>query len=214
MLVIARDFLLNLAAGVVGELSSPSGMMSYIVGLGLLMYGILGWHHKRIAKGKRGMDSWYVIALLLVVACAAIGTAGYGIGLRSTAVAAATVSTTKGLVENTPTVAASTPQLARLRVHYTSLSPSPEIIEIDNVLKPISFQFVDGGAQQDQKSGRNSKWTILILTFDKPVTGENVRVLFEGGDVAYERKNFTSRNVSFIFEGSVADKTIQIEVRP
>lgn len=90
----------------------------------------------------------------------------------------------------------------------------PEVIESDNVLRPMSFQFVDGGTQQDQKSGRNAKWTLLIMTFDKPVTGESLRVLFEGGDMPYERKTFTPRNVALLFEGSIADKTIQIEVRP
>jgi hypothetical protein len=109
---------------------------------------------------------------------------------------------------------ASIPQLARLRVRYTPASPAPEIIETDNVLKPMSFQFADDGSASDPKAGRAAKWTLLALTFDKPVTGENLRVLFEGGDVPYEKKTFTSRNVSILFTGAMADKTIQIEVRP
>lgn len=111
-------------------------------------------------------------------------------------------------------LAASGPQFARLRVRYTPASPTPEVIEADNVLKPMSFQFVDDGGAPDPKSGRVTKWTILALTFDKPVTGQNIQVLFEGGDVPYEKKTFTPRNASIVFTGLMADKTIQIEVRP
>ena len=35
MWAIVRDLLVNMAASVVGELSSPSGMMSYLVVLGI-----------------------------------------------------------------------------------------------------------------------------------------------------------------------------------
>jgi hypothetical protein len=210
MWIVFREFLVNLGASAISELSSPSGMMGYLVALGFSVVAVVGWHSRRVVSGKRGVDSWYFIALAAVVAIIAIAGAAYGIGLRS-AIASAVPQADKPVTAPTPT---SSPQLARLRVHYTSVSPSPEIIEADNVLKPMSFQFVDGGNQQDPKSGRNAKWTLLILTFDKPVTGESVRVLFEGGDIPHERKNFTSRNVAFLFEGSVADKTIQIEVRP
>jgi hypothetical protein len=82
---VARDFLVNLAAGAVGELSSPSGMIGYLIGLGVLVYGAIGWHRKRTAEGKRGMDSWYFIALSFVIAGIAIGGGAYGIGLRSAA---------------------------------------------------------------------------------------------------------------------------------
>jgi hypothetical protein len=85
MLTLARDFLVNMAAGVVGELSSPSGMMGYLVGLGFIIYGVIGWHRKRIAGGKRGVDSWYFIAFAFLVAVIAVGGAAFGIGLRSTA---------------------------------------------------------------------------------------------------------------------------------
>jgi hypothetical protein len=210
MWIVFREFLVNLGASAISELSSPSGMMGFLVALGFIVVAVVGWHSRRVASGKRGVDSWYFIALAAVVAMIAIAGAAYGIGLRS-GVAPAVPQADKPITAPAPTSSA---QLARLRVHYTSVSPSPEVIETDNVLKPMSFQFVDGGNQQDPKSGRNAKWTLLILTFDKPVTGESVRVLFEGGDIPYERKNFTSRNVAFLFEGSVADKTIQIEVRP
>jgi hypothetical protein len=211
MWIVFREFLVNLGASAIGELSSPSGLMGYLVALGFIVVAVVGWHSKRVVSGKRGVDSWYFIALAAVVAVIAIAGAAYGIGLRS-----AVASSVPPQAEKPVTAPIATPstQLARLRVHYTSVSPSPEVIEADNVLKPMSFQFVDGGNQQDPKSGRNAKWTLLILTFDKPVTGESVRVLFEGGDIPHERKNFTSRNLAFLFEGSVADKTIQIEVRP
>jgi len=42
---------------------------------------IVSWRRRRIASGKRGVDSWHFIAL--AVAAIAIGAATYGIGLRS-----------------------------------------------------------------------------------------------------------------------------------
>lgn len=203
-----REFIHSVAANIA---ATGVGSLADMIGFALLVVAALtwgtSWHRKRITEGRRGMDSWYFIALAGGIAAIAIFGAAYGIGLRSVATSVA-ASPTNAAFSTPPS------QLARLRVHYTSVSPTPEIIEADNVLKPMSFQFVDGGNQQDPKSGRNAKWTLLILTFDKPVTGESVRVLFEGGDIPHERKNFTPRNVAFLFEGSVADKTIQIEVRP
>lgn len=207
MWIVFREFLVNLGAGVIGELSSPSGMMGYLVAVGFVIVAIVGWHSRRSAAGRRGVDSWYFIALAGLVAAIAIFSAGYGIALRSTTLASPAAPSPIA-------PAAPSQQLARLRLHYTALSPTPEVIETDNVLKPISFQFVQDGEQQEQKSSRNTKWTILVVTFDKPVTGENVRILFEGGDVPYERKTFTSRHAAFLFVGPVADRTIQIEVRP
>jgi hypothetical protein len=58
MWILARDFLVNLAASAVSELSSPSGMMGYLIALGFLVYAVVSWHRKRAAEGKRGMDSW------------------------------------------------------------------------------------------------------------------------------------------------------------
>jgi hypothetical protein len=83
MWVLFREFLVNLGASAIGELSSPSGMMSYAVVLGFMILAVVSWHQKRVAKDKRGMDSWYFIALSSTVAVVAIFAAAYGVGLRA-----------------------------------------------------------------------------------------------------------------------------------
>jgi hypothetical protein len=108
--------------------------------------------------------------------------------------------------------ASDSPQLALLRVHYISNAPEPELVESENVLKPASFQFAQDGSGPGD--GREIKWTLLVMTFDKPVTGKSIKVLFEGGDLHYEKRGFSARNASFMFMGPIGGKTIQIEVRP
>ena len=69
------------------------------------MYGIVGWHRRRVAQGRRGVHSWYFIALSCVVAVLAVGGAAYGIGLRSSVVEAKPEKqpeTTKGERLKTP----------------------------------------------------------------------------------------------------------------
>lgn len=78
-----REFFLNLAANVAAAALSPADMIGYLIALGFVLVWIANWHRKRLAAGKRGMDSWYFIALSLVVAVVAIGGAAYGVGLRS-----------------------------------------------------------------------------------------------------------------------------------
>lgn len=95
MWIVLREFLVNLGASAIGELSSPSGMMGYVVALGLLVFAIVGWHSKRVAAGKRGVDSWYFIALSVVVAIVAVGGAAYGVGLRSAALTPPSIPTNK-----------------------------------------------------------------------------------------------------------------------
>jgi hypothetical protein len=123
MWILVRDFLVNLAAGAVGELSSPSGgMTSYLIALGFLAFGVVGWHRKRISVGKRGMDSWYFIALAVVVAIGAIGAAAYGIGLRSSLASAASVESQPARVPAANSSAAesnSQKQIAELQKELT-----------------------------------------------------------------------------------------------
>jgi hypothetical protein len=80
---VFRELLVNLAASVVADLSSPTGMIGYVFGIGLIAYWTIGWHRKQIPQGKRGVDSWYFIALSFLVATVAIGAGAYGLGLRS-----------------------------------------------------------------------------------------------------------------------------------
>ena len=82
MLAVFREMLVNLAASAVSDLSSPTGMLGYLVGLGCIIYVMIAWHRRMMAKGKRGMGSWYFIVSALIVAGIAIAAAGYGIGLR------------------------------------------------------------------------------------------------------------------------------------
>lgn len=82
---VTRDFFLNLAAGIVGDPREPTGMIGYIIATGVIFIGVRNWHRKRLAEEKRGVDSFYVIALLLGIAAVAIGGACYGVGVRSAA---------------------------------------------------------------------------------------------------------------------------------
>lgn len=79
-LAVAREVLVNLTAGAVGELG---GMISYIASLGLAVWLIISWHRKRRAEGKRAVDSWYFISASLLVALLSVGAAAYGLALRS-----------------------------------------------------------------------------------------------------------------------------------
>jgi archaellum biogenesis protein FlaJ (TadC family) len=67
-----RDFILNLVANIAASVVSPTDMIGYAIALVLVLVWIINWHRKRIAGGKRGVDSWYFIALALVVASVAI----------------------------------------------------------------------------------------------------------------------------------------------
>jgi hypothetical protein len=78
-----RDFLINLAADIAASALSPTDMIGYFVALVFVVGWTISWHRKRIVGGKRGVDSWYFIALSLIVAIVAVRTAAYGIGLRS-----------------------------------------------------------------------------------------------------------------------------------
>jgi hypothetical protein len=100
----------------------------------------------------------------------------------------------------------------RLRVHYSSNSPKPEIIQSDNIFgDPASFQFVDDGRASSDPM--HTKWTLLFIVFEKPITARTLRVVFEGGDMSFERKNFTSRTAAFVFEGPIGNRIIDIEAR-
>lgn len=122
--------------------------------------------------------------------------------------------------ENVATTKATTPafpvtgsQFARLRVHYTPTKPEPDVIEAENVLGPMSFMWDEGGSQITDPL-RRVRWTILILVFDKPVTGSKIKVLFEGGEIPIEREKLTPRYAHVLFSGSLINKTVQVEIRP
>jgi len=95
---VFRDFLINLFAGFVADVSSPYGMIGALFSVGLMVYLVVGWHRKQLAAGKRGVDSWPFIALAFVVAAIAIGGGAYGLGVRSDS-----TSKSQGEVANQPT---------------------------------------------------------------------------------------------------------------
>ena len=98
---------------------------------------------------------------------------------------------------------------ARIRMLYTPNSPTPEIIESDNVLKPASFQWADDGATSADP--KRVKWTLLVIVFNRPLTVQNLRILFEGGSLPYEIRHLTPRDAEILFEGSIGDKVIDVE---
>jgi hypothetical protein len=98
---------------------------------------------------------------------------------------------------------------ARLRVRYSPNTPTPEIIRNENVLKPGSLQFTQDGAESSDP--RQVKWTLLILTFERPPTVTNLRVSFEGGNLPYETKGLNSRNAIILIQGTIADKIVDVE---
>ena len=83
MLAVFRDLLVNLAATVIGDAASPSGMIGFVITMGAIIYITVMWHRRQREKENRGMDSWYFIVPSLVVAMVAVAAAFYGIGLRS-----------------------------------------------------------------------------------------------------------------------------------
>ena len=85
----AAFYVLALAAQVSGYTSPTVALiLAVIATLMLLIPGChhsRQWHRARVSEGKRGVDSWYFIALAFAVAAVAIGAGGYGVGLRSAA---------------------------------------------------------------------------------------------------------------------------------
>lgn len=79
-----RDILIGAAAGILANLSGPYSVIGVLVGVGLIVYVIVNWHLRRMAAGKRGVDSWYFISSAMLIAAICLGAACYGLGLRST----------------------------------------------------------------------------------------------------------------------------------
>jgi hypothetical protein len=83
----AAFYLLALAAQVSGYTSPTVAIAIAGVATAMLLIPTIHhshrWHTLRKSDGRRGLDSWYFIVLAGIVAVAAIGAAGYGIGLRA-----------------------------------------------------------------------------------------------------------------------------------
>jgi hypothetical protein len=78
-----REFFINVLANIAAGLLTPTNMIGFALTVVVGLAWLIGWHRRRLREGKRGLDSWYLIALSSAVAVVAISVAAYGIGLRS-----------------------------------------------------------------------------------------------------------------------------------
>ena len=102
----------------------------------------------------------------------------------------------------------------RLRLHYTADRADPEVLSQDNVFTHYSFQFADDGT--DASDPRRTKWTILIIVFNKPLSSSTprARIFFEGPSLRHEPRNPTARSIQLRFDGSMGDRVVDIEMQP
>lgn len=197
---VARDFLVNLAAGLVGDLSSPSAMLGYLLTIGFVIYAIIGWHRRRIAGGKRGVDSWYFIALSLVVAGVAIGGAAYGIGLRSS------VAPDTGKTSSTPTNVSDT----HLSLKFGPAGSTPISTGLANIWRWYALASVAVVVLPDGNRKEIKSWN-LFMTFEKPIDVK--QVVIEGGSLPqYEVKDRDSRSTVIAFLGDILDTSLIVRI--
>jgi hypothetical protein len=161
-MVVLRDILINLFAGFLADLSSPHGLIGILISLGFAIYVIASWHRKRIAAGRRGVDSWYFIALSLVVAMIAIGGGAYGIGLRSAAAPQAPKNEPQQTAENPATAPAGSVLIA---TRYYSAKNKEEVAEFLDKISDSINKTADQMLVLAQQALNNSPW-------DRP--GENI----------------------------------------
>lgn len=76
------DLIANLLAGWLDSLLTPYGMTGIAVAIAVTVAFVIYWHRQQRAAKKPGMASWQFIALCFVIALAATGAGGYGLGLR------------------------------------------------------------------------------------------------------------------------------------
>jgi hypothetical protein len=192
--VLFRDFLVNLAAGMVGDITSPTGMIGFILTLGCIAYAVRAWHRKRREAGKRGMDSWYFISLAFVIAIAAVGAAAYGIGTRSNA------------SQGVPSQGSDT----HLGLKFGPSGTTPVATDLANIwrwyaLKSVAVVILPDGQRKELPS-----WN-LFITLDKPVDAK--QVLIEGDALPqYEVKDRDSRSVVVAFMGDILNSALKVTV--
>jgi hypothetical protein len=80
---LAHDFVLGVLASITASIISPYDMIGFSVAVIFAFVGVVRWHRTRIKEGKRGMDSWYFISLVFLIAIACFGVGIYGVGLRT-----------------------------------------------------------------------------------------------------------------------------------
>jgi hypothetical protein len=102
---------------------------------------------------------------------------------------------------------------ARLRLHYTGNPITSEIMQNENVATKYTFAFLsDGTAITDMPTNKRIAWSDLIVVFDRPTSATNLRVRFDsGGSIVYQPVRIEPRLAIIRFEGSLADKVLDIE---
>jgi hypothetical protein len=193
---LLRDFLVNIAAGMVGDITSPTGIVGFILTLGCIAYGVRTWDRNRREVGKRGMDSWYFISLAFVVAAMAISAGAYGIGLR----------TANQALTSSPTQGADT----HLSLNFGQTGTTPQATSLSNIwrwyaLANVARMILPDGQMRDIKS-----WSVF-LTFEKPVDVK--QIIVEGqGIPQYEVKDRDARSAVIAFLGDIVNASLRIRV--
>jgi hypothetical protein len=102
---------------------------------------------------------------------------------------------------------------ARLRLHYTGNPITSEIMQNENVATKYTFAFLsDGTSITDMPNNTKIAWSDLIVVFDRPTAATNLRVRFDsGGSLVYQPVRIEPRLAIIRFEGSLADKVLDIE---
>ncbi len=211
---IARDFgfykhpteRMGKAMGILLAIADYPGFKLVVIAAVGLFAGI--WLDA-LMKGRKRMDAGSILILIALF----IGVAGLimrEVRASNEPSPSATISPATANHSGKPADAKEGQKVtARLRVRYAPNSPTPEIIQSDNVLKPSSMQFAEDGTESTDPV--RIKWTMVMLTFDRTLTVPNIRILFEGGVLAYEVRTFTPRNAVILFRGSIGDKIVDIE---
>jgi hypothetical protein len=109
---ISHDFVLGVLASMAASIIGPYDMIGFSVAAIFAFVGIVRWHRARVKEGKRGMDSWYFIALSGMVAVGAIGATAYGVGLRTATKVAAETSAAPPLAWATNSTTTAVPSVS------------------------------------------------------------------------------------------------------
>jgi len=101
---------------------------------------------------------------------------------------------------------------ARLRLHYTTNPITSEILQTDNVAIHYTLAFLLDGTSATEPTKALVKWSNLIIVFDRPISSTGLRTRFDSGaSLIYEVTKMSSRLAIIRFEGSLAEKAIDIE---
>src|ERR1700722_3078521 len=75
------EFIINLAAGLVGDLLSPRGMTGLVIAALVIVAWLIAGHRRQRAAKKSGMASWQFVTACFVIAMLATAFGGYGLGV-------------------------------------------------------------------------------------------------------------------------------------